>query len=215
MELHLMETGDAGKCLAVVKAAFDNYVMFRDYVGYAKDGAVFFDAFMNSWWEGALESGIVLCAKEDEDILAVAVIQEPGAPEVEVIDPGTFEGARAWEAGGKENTEKLIQLCIEAETAIYTLREPAWYLSLLAVDPASQGKRIGSRLLKEGVEAYIASAGGGLFTLCTSDETNRGFYRANGFEEYDERMCDKGDGTTIGSWCFIKRIEATSGESGD
>ena len=56
---------------------------------------------------------------------------------------------------------------------------PHWYLAGIGVDPAAQGRGIGSALLEPGVEA--ARAAGIPAVLLTNNEANLAFYERNGF----------------------------------
>ncbi len=58
--------------------------------------------------------------------------------------------------------------------------EPHYYLYSISVDPASQGKGVGGRLLRAGLA--LADADGMPAYLENSKERNLPFYRANGFE---------------------------------
>jgi ribosomal protein S18 acetylase RimI-like enzyme len=60
-----------------------------------------------------------------------------------------------------------------------TMPEPHWYLAGIGVDPAAQGRGIGSALLAPGLEA--AEAAGLPAVLLTNSEANLAFYGRHGF----------------------------------
>ena len=117
------------------------------------------------------------------------------------IDAGTafvtagFEGAALWLPPGTESDEErmasFLESTVPAEIASdvfavfekmdeYHPDEKVWYLPLIAVDPAHQGKGIGSALMKEalrrcdeqGFPAYLES----------SNPRNVSLYQRHGFE---------------------------------
>ena len=69
---------------------------------------------------------------------------------------------------------------LEAAMEAHTPKEPHWYLSLLSVEPESQGKGHGSALIRPGLEAADRQ-GLGCY-LETQRESNIPFYRRFGFE---------------------------------
>ena len=69
---------------------------------------------------------------------------------------------------------------LEAAMEANMPKEPHWYLSLLSVEPASQGKGHGSALIQPGLEAADRQ-GLGCY-LETQRESNIPFYRRFGFE---------------------------------
>jgi len=106
-----------------------------------------------------------------------------------------FEGAALWLPPGVSPDEERMAAAMEAtlspdiaEDAFgvlaqmdeYHPHEPLWYLPLIAVDPAHQGKGLGSALMKEalrrcdetGLPAYLES----------SNPRNISLYERHGFE---------------------------------
>ncbi|WP_238409442.1 GNAT family N-acetyltransferase [Bacillus safensis] len=84
---------------------------------------------------------------------------------------------------------------------MFFLKQPYWYLEALVVAKDQQGKKLGSRMLKQGLFPFIARQGGGLFTLMTHNEANRQFYRKNGWMEFDERVL-RGKEMSLESWSY-------------
>lgn len=121
------------------------------------------------------------------------------------IDSGTtfvtsnFEGAALWMSPGVESDEDRMGKFLEETIAPELLdevmavfekmdsfhpHEACWYLPLIAVDPAHQGKGFGAALMKaalervdeDGLPAYLES----------SNQRNVSLYLRHGFEVMDE-----------------------------
>ena len=68
-------------------------------------------------------------------------------------------------------------------------KEPHWYLSVLSVEPESQGLGHGSALIRPGLERADA-AGSGAY-LETQRESNLGFYERFGFKTVEKIVIDE------------------------
>jgi ribosomal protein S18 acetylase RimI-like enzyme len=66
------------------------------------------------------------------------------------------------------------------QMASYHPREPHWYLPLIGVDPAWQGRGVGSRLMKHATDLFDRD--GALGYLESSNPRNVPFYQRHGFE---------------------------------
>jgi ribosomal protein S18 acetylase RimI-like enzyme len=84
--------------------------------------------------------------------------------------------------GRLHNTVKAARLLLEVDKR--HLKEPHWYLALLATDPSAQGRGLGSALLTPVLER--CDADGIVAYLETQKESNVAWYRRAGFEVCDE-----------------------------
>ncbi|MCY7518207.1 GNAT family N-acetyltransferase, partial [Bacillus safensis] len=103
--------------------------------------------------------------------------------------------------GGISAVQHVFRVLKEAKKACSSLKQPYWYLEALVVAKDQQGKKLGSRMLKQCLFPFIARQGGGLFTLMTHNEANRHFYRKNGWMEFDERVL-RGKEMSLESWSY-------------
>ena len=121
-------------------------------------------------------------------------------------DSGTPAGAALWFPPGTMNLtwkeaiaeavpfmpEGLPRLAmvgrLETEMKKHHPKQPHWYLSVLSVEPQSQGLGHGSALMKPGLERADA-AGSGAW-LETQRQANVGFYERFGFELVEQIMVD-------------------------
>lgn len=79
-----------------------------------------------------------------------------------------------------------------------------WYLCMLEVEPALQGKGIGTRFIAW-MEDYIRERGGRELVLLTNSEKNLAFYRNRGFQVFHE--CEiVHEGRRMGSWSLKKAL---------
>jgi len=84
-----------------------------------------------------------------------------------------------------------------------------WYISSLTVDPAYQGRGVGSDMLLKGILPYILSQGGTRVCFFTNSERNLKFYKNLGFNVVDERTFSC-NGHEMGSWSFLSDIPTIS-----
>ncbi len=88
----------------------------------------------------------------------------------------------------------------EAALAPHRPREPVWYLGTVGVDPAHQGRGLGSAVIRPGLVA-ADTEGAGVF-LETSLPANVRLYRRLGFTVTAEVELPDGGPTT---WCMLRR----------
>ncbi len=131
----------------------------------------------------ALHAGLVEGVRAGGRLAAVAVWLPPGAHPV----PLRREARRlpGWLRLAAMHPRAVPRL-LRAAPALDALhpREPHWFLSLLATEPALQGGGLGSALVEPGVRR--AAEGGHAAHLDTARPENLPWYRRFGFEVADE-----------------------------
>lgn len=146
----------------------------------------------------ARREGKVWAATENNVLLGAGIWLKPGA-----YPPGRWDTVRSWphQLGlmslGREKLRLLNQM--EANTRQYFPATPCWYLEILGIDPATQGRGIGSGLL-----AYmLAEIGPYACYLETATPANLRFYERAGFHivEPAARLAP-GDGPT--HWTMMR-----------
>jgi ribosomal protein S18 acetylase RimI-like enzyme len=127
------------------------------------------------------------------------LLEAVGGPKLErgrVFATEDFSAASLWLPPGvtsdSDAIEVLIGETVSAERQVVAAQvgegidahhpaEPHWYLSMIGVDPARQGRGLGSALLAHGL-ATLVDAEGGLAYLESSNPKNTPLYERFGFE---------------------------------
>jgi GNAT superfamily N-acetyltransferase len=203
----VMKHSELKECAALAARSFYQYEYFSIWFPEEKRRKRFLDALIHCEFmaNSKLDTVHFLTAKENDRIIAVAQLCAPGfqkPDDMTYILNGWF---KAQFLGGTKAVNEWGEMEKEASAPCHALPGRNWYLSLLSVDPIMQGKRVGSRFLKECLIPFVEQNGGKTFSLFTNSEINRAFYHKNGFEEFDTKEFAH-NGKTLGSWSFIYRI---------
>ena len=188
-------------CSLLAARAQEDYVYLKNYISDDTRRRRFLECALEI--EVTINDGNTICltAKEDNAIAAMAMLCPPGVHRPSVA---SYLKAGFWKAfwrGGIRDVIAWTMMDDKAGAPCHKLAENAWYLSLLAVDPAKQGKRIGSRFLQECIIPTVKKGGGDKLCLFTNSEINRKFYVKNGFKEFDAREFSY-KGKKLGSWSY-------------
>ena len=202
-----MDPGDWKTCALLAAKAFHGYEYFSIYVPDEARRKRFLQALIRCEFKAnkGLSEVRFLTAEENGKTLAVAQLCTPGfhkPNDMAYVRAGWFgamlkggaKGVNAWNA-----MEKI------ASAPCHQLSGQSWYLSLLTVDPAYEGRGVGSRFLNECIIPYAKERGAEALSLFTNSEINRKFYGKNGFSEFDEKHFSY-KGKTIGSWSYVMRF---------
>ncbi len=144
-------------------------------------------------------------ASEDGRPVAVAQLCAPGFKKPSDAAYIRFGWLSVMRRGGIREVNAWNDMEKIASAPCHALAGRNWYLSLLTVAKADEGKGIGSRFLHECLIPYVRDAGGETFSLFTNSESNRRFYEKNGFSLFDEKRFEYG-GKAIGSWSYAMRM---------
>jgi ribosomal protein S18 acetylase RimI-like enzyme len=128
-------------------------------------------------------------ATVDGAVAGTALWAPPGVPGIHPDDAEGFEDAIAVLAG--DHVERL-GTCIAMFEAVHP-EAPAWYLNFVAVDPAFQGRGLGSSLF-DAVLPRADAAGEPAYLEATSDR-NRALYERHGFRSVG--LIELPDGPTV------------------
>lgn len=189
--------------------AFAGYEYFSSFVPNERRRARFLRNLFDSDVRVNLERQHFLVARdEDGRVVAGAALRAPGyehPSDLAYLQAGVW---RAYISGGHRAMSAWLEMDDEAGTPCHELQaaeEGVWYLHLLVVDAANEGKGIGTRMLQECLIPYVRERGGRELCLFTNSQVNRRFYERNGFDEFDERWFEH-DGHRIGSWSYRQTV---------
>ncbi len=204
MTYELMKPEEMNTCVEIAAKAFGHYDFFSTYIPNERKIPRFLRSMLGT--EYRVNRGLVhyLVAKENERIVAVATLRDPG---YQMPSNGEYLKAGFWKnlvIGGYQNVAAWFDMDQKAYIPCEKLiaaEENTWFLHLLAVDVDVEGKGLGSRMLKECVIPYVKEHGGEALCLYTNSEINRKFYTQNGFKEFDEQSFSY-KGKSFGSWSY-------------
>ncbi len=200
MNFRRARKNEIGICAEILKDAFSSYSFFKVYVDNQKREKVFFDNMMDIWMKNSYKNGTVFVGTENSSIIAVAALRAPGDKDIAFIDC-SVKGLKMAAACGIKNLKAFLKMCEASDDACHKLPDPKWHLVLLAVSGRYKGRGAGSSMLHDCIIPYVANNGGGLLTLNTNTQSNRVFYKKNGFYEFDETMLHE-NGKCIGNWSY-------------
>lgn len=161
---------DAQRCLAVLTLAFGSDPLFRWLWPDPQHYLEGFPRYAGALGGGALDHGTAHYA---EGFSGVALWLPPGvAPDQAVLE-------RVIQDTVAEERKGPLFAMVEQMGAFHP-REAHWYLPLTGVDPAHQGKGIGSALLSQG----LSTSDGQMLPayLEATSPRNIRFYKRHGFE---------------------------------
>lgn len=198
---------ELNECSLLAAEAFYNYEYFSIYIPNDKQRKRFLNALLQLEFHANFDkSGAVfMTAVENGRIAAVAQLCAPDfkkPSDAEYIRRGWF---RVMLTGGIRQVNAWHSMEVQASAPCHELTGKNWYLSLLTVAKAEEGKGIGGRFLNDCLIPYVRNAGGEALTLFTNSELNRRFYESHNFSLFDEKHFEYG-GRSIGSWSYIKKI---------
>ncbi|WP_092988011.1 GNAT family N-acetyltransferase [Lacicoccus qingdaonensis] len=155
-----------------------------------------------------LKKHTCLVAVEDNEILAAALVKNLQNKNNDMPDYIKIGGLPLLFKGLLPKTLQFLKLANSSEVNIEDSKRFDWYVDSFAVSHKTQGKGVGSRLLKECVFPYIAKNDGGIVSLVTNTGINRKFYMKNGFEEFKEENL-KLKNESVKNWSYRMHIEST------
>lgn len=207
MEYTEMKPEEMKTCIELTAKAFGHYEFFSVYIPSEKKIPRFLRSMLGV--EFRVNQGLVhyFTAKENGKIVAVAILRDPSykmPTEKQYLKAGFWKNLVI---GGYKNVAAWYDMDQKAGQPCAKLGGNTWFLHLLAVDVSTEGKGIGSRMLKECVIPYVKDHGGETLCLYTNSEINRKFYTKNGFREFDAKTFSY-RGKSFGSWSYRMDFDA-------
>lgn len=169
-QVEVKHTIDEERAVATITAAFADDPVVRWIYPDPEQYATFWPRFVVPFGGGAFRHG---SADTADDFAGVALWLPPGvAPEEEPI-------VKLLEESVADAQKKDAYGFIEQQSELHP-HEPHWYLPLIGVDPAHQGRGIGSALLRHALQR--ADRDGLPAYLEATTERNKALYERHGFE---------------------------------
>ncbi len=205
LTFQMMKPAERSRCAALAARAFEHYPYFTMYVPEKKHLPGLLRDMMASQLLTNEGRAVFLTAKQDEKFVAMAMLCPPSYTPP---DPLAYIKAGFWKVllrGGFQNMAAWYEMNTNAEAPCAQLTQ-SWFLSILAVDTDTEGRGIGSCMLRQCILPYIKEQGGGQLCLFTNSEINRRFYQKNGFQEFHAQKFTYKDGV-VGSWSYQTDIQ--------
>ena len=146
-----------------------------------------------------------LSAKSDGKIVATAELNAPDYKDPSVLSYVLHGWLNVYRAADKKSVDDWIAMDEAAGQPCRNYQKTGpdiWYVSSLSVDPAMQGKGLGTQMI-DYYENYLRERGGKQVVLFTNSQKNLNFYLKRGYELFDERAFEY-NGHRMGSWSLKK-----------
>lgn len=153
-----------------------------------------------------LKKHICLVAVENNEIMGAALVKNLQHKQRDLPEYIRLGGLSLLFEGMLPKTLQFLKLANSSDINIEDSETFDWYVDSFAVSHKTQGKGVGSRLLKECVFPYIAKNGGGMVSLVTNTGINRKFYMKNCFEEFKEENL-KLKNESVKNWSYRMHID--------
>ena len=161
------------------------------------------------WREYRTNFGLAryLVAHEGDRLAAVAQLNPPSYRKPSDLRYVLHGWLKVYRAGDRKRIDEWLAMDAAAGKPCHDYQktgEGIWYASSLTVDPAFQGKGVGTRFIAYW-EGYVRDHGGKQLVFFTNSRKNLDFYLKCGYEVFDEREITYG-GKSMGSWSLRKTI---------
>ena len=201
-----MTTQERAACVELAARAFADYEYFSVYVPDDKRRLRFLKAMLTAEFKVNADRAAFFTIKNENKLRAVVMLCDPNYQKPTDMEYMKAGFGKVFLRGGIRNVSAWNAMEAEAMKPYRSFTGNVWYLNLLTVDPAYEGKGFGSEIMQDHILPYVRDHGGDSLCLFTNSEINRRFYRKNGFEEFHEQQFTY-KGKTIGSWSYQIKIE--------
>ena len=193
MDFRLAAADDANKIATLLTDVFANYNMYRTVL------SKHFTADVQA--KSNIRKGYCLVAEEDDNIIAVAILQDLSKTRITVWD---YIRSGALDLLPYSNVVHHFLPFLErsSEAAKYNVPTGAWNLESFLVSPQWQGKRIGGKFLDKAVVPLVTANGGHYLSLSTNTAMNVFFYKKHGFKQIDKEEIE---GVEV--WSLLKELK--------
>ena len=205
MDFRLAAADDANKIATLLTDVFANYNMYRTVLSKHFTADSKYIDFLNKMHyvqaKSNIRRGYCLVAEEDDNIIAVAILQDLSKTRITVWD---YIRSGALDLLPYSNVVHHFLPFLErsSEAAKYNVPTGAWYLESFLVSPQWQGKRIGGKFLDKAVVPLVAANGGHYLSLSTNTAMNVFFYKKHGFKQIDKEEIE---GVEV--WSLLKELK--------
>ena len=185
--------------------AFSDYEYFTNWFPNKEECARVQAAIIWCSYKTNFSKAPQLSAKLDGKIVATAELNAPDYKDPSVLSYILNGWLNVYIAAGVKRVNDWIAMDAAASKPCHDYQKTGpgiWYLSSLSVDPAMQGKGLGTKLMHH-YEDYIRERGGKQVVLVTNSQKNLDFYLKRGYELFDEREFEY-NGNKMGSWSLKK-----------
>ncbi|MFP2912773.1 GNAT family N-acetyltransferase [Pyxidicoccus sp. 3LFB2] len=191
--------------------AFDDYPFLAElFPGEPERRARVSSRFYIATVVDCLEHGVVHATVEAGRLTGVAAWLRPGAfPQSLRRQAGFLPTVWAALRYFPGRTRLALQALARLER-YHPHTPPHWYLAVIAVEPSLQGRGLGARLMKRGLE--LAAAKGEPCFLETAKTSNRDWYRGFGFDTQREEPCFDGGPPQWFMWRPPEALAAGAGQ---
>ena len=206
MNYRIMRRNEREICAQIAAKTFESYEYFSVYVPDDTTRAQFLRQMLHTELIANRKDSVVLVAEENGHIAAVAMLCKPSHKKPSDLSYILAGFMKLFKIAGKETVNAWVAMEEQAGAPCHSISDGStWYLSLLVVSPAVQGKGIGSKMLQDGIIPFVKANGGKLLTLFTNAERNCAFYEKNGFVKFDETSFQYND-KHLGSWSYKREV---------
>ena len=184
-------------------SAYANYEFFSVYLLDSIKRKKFIEAIVSTDVKLNYKNGNYFVVVEDGKVIAQFSLWEPfmkRASDIAYILSGAY---KAPIASGIKDFLAWLDMENKAGIPCHNLDgENHWYLNSLTVHPDYQGKKIGTKIIKDFIIPYIKSKNANLLYLYTNSTRNLEFYTKIGFEQFDYREFQY-NGKTLPNYSLI------------
>ena len=205
LEFGLLNRKELRQAAELAARTFSNYEYFTNWFPDNEERAKVEIAIIWSSYKTNFNRVHQLTAKLDGKIVATAELNAPDYKDPSVLSYVLHGWLNVYRAANMKCINDWIAMDAAAGAPCHDYQKTGpgiWYLSSLCVDPAMQGKGLGTQII-DYYENYIRERGGRQVVLVTNSQKNLYFYLNRGYELFDERVFEYND-HKMGSWSLKK-----------